>query len=119
MNTGKLLTRLIAEPTPTALSAAGYELLGRLQKGCAYQVKGSWRFRGLRSRVKELGLLSLRLKGLAERVETGWHPQFRITPAGRMIHRKVGVRARGAGAGLGRSGVTETTRRMAVSALMA
>src|ERR1700722_17083818 len=113
MNTGKLSTRLIVDPTPTALSAASYELLDRLQKGCAYQVNGSWRFRGLRSRVKEPGLLSLRLKGLAERVETGQHPQFRITPAGRMIRREAGVRDREAGAGLCRSGVTETTRRMA------
>jgi hypothetical protein len=115
MNTQKSLTRLIVEPTPTALSAAGYELLGRLQKGCAYQVNGGWRFRGLRSRVKETGLLSLRLKGLAECVETGRYPQFRITPAGRMIYRVHAREAAQAFAG----GVTETTRRVAASALMA
>jgi hypothetical protein len=110
MNTGKLSTRLIVDPTPTALSAASYELLDRLQKGCAYQVNGSWRFRGLRSCVKEPGLLSLRLKGLAELVETDRHPQFRITPAGRISNRE--------GRALVRRGVKKTTRRMTALALI-
>jgi hypothetical protein len=66
----------------SALSPADYKVLRLLQKGCAYQVRGAWRFRGLRSRVKERALVSVLEKGLAERVETEQHHQVKITLAG-------------------------------------
>jgi hypothetical protein len=72
--------------TPPALSRAGCEVLGRLQKVCAYQVHGAWRFRGKRNRVKEPTILVLLAKGLAERVETNQQGQIRITSAGRSVN---------------------------------
>src|SRR5271170_6248910 len=66
----------------SALSPADYKVLHLLEKGRAYQVRGAWRFRGLRRRVKERTLVSLLEKGLAERVETEQHRQVRITLAG-------------------------------------
>jgi hypothetical protein len=70
-----------------ALSPAGYKVLGRLQKGCAYQVQGAWRFRGSHSPTREPTLARLLAKGLAERVETGRHARIRITDAGRSFNR--------------------------------
>jgi len=67
----------------SALSPGSYRLLGLLQKGCAYSVRGSWRFRGLRGSVRDHAFVSLLYKGLAERVETDRFAQVRITPAGR------------------------------------
>ncbi|MGD0762579.1 MAG: EAL domain-containing protein [Roseiarcus sp.] len=69
----------------SALSPASYKILGLLQKGCAYSVRGAWRFRGLRGCVNEQAFLSLLANGLAERVETDRYAQVRITPAGRSI----------------------------------
>jgi hypothetical protein len=66
----------------SALSPADYKVLSLLQKGCAYQVRGAWRFRGSRTRVKERALVSVLEQGLAERVETGQHRQVKITLAG-------------------------------------
>ena len=54
----------------SALSPADYKVLSLLQKGCAYQVRGAWRFRGSRTRVKERALVSVLEQGLAEGVET-------------------------------------------------
>jgi hypothetical protein len=69
----------------SALSPTSYKLLCFLQRGCAYSVRGSWRFRGLRECVKEQAFMSLLSKGLAERVDTDRFAQVRITPAGRLI----------------------------------
>ncbi len=70
----------------SALSPAGYKVLGLLQKGCAYSVRGAWRFRGLRGRVQAQAFHSLFARGLAERVETDRYAEARITPAGRSIN---------------------------------
>jgi hypothetical protein len=72
-----------------ALSRAGFKVLGRLQRSCAYQVHGAWRFRGMRNRVKEPTILALLARGLAERVETDRQTQVRITPAGRWVNSDV------------------------------
>jgi hypothetical protein len=69
----------------STLSPASYKILGLLEKGCAYSVRGAWRFRGLRGCVNEQAFLSLLANGLAERVETDRYAQVRITPAGRSI----------------------------------
>ena len=74
--------------TQLALSSAGYKVLRRLQKGCAYQVHGAWRLRGLRSPISEPTLLSLLAKGLVERVEIDGLVQIRINPAGRSVNQK-------------------------------
>jgi hypothetical protein len=66
----------------SVLSPASYKVLNLLQKGCAYSVRGAWRFRGLRGCVKEQAFLSLLAEGLAERVETDRYAQIRITPSG-------------------------------------
>jgi len=78
--------KIVKSPITPAVSPAGIKVLGLLQKGCAYHVRGSWRFRGLRDQVREQTLLSLLQVGLAERVETDRHAQVRITPAGRSIN---------------------------------
>jgi transcriptional regulator with XRE-family HTH domain len=70
------------------ISPAGYKVLGGLQKGCAYQVQGAWRFRGSHSPIREPTLANLLAKGLAERVETDQHAQIRITEAGRSVNRE-------------------------------
>jgi hypothetical protein len=72
----------------SALSPADYKVLRLLQKGCAYQVRGAWRFRGLRACIKERALVSLLERGLAERVETERHRQVRVTPAGCAANQK-------------------------------
>jgi hypothetical protein len=72
----------------SALSPADYKVLRLLQKGCAYQVRGAWRFRGLHTRVVERALVSVLEKGLAERVETEQHRQVKITPAGCAANQK-------------------------------
>ena len=69
-----------------ALSPAEHRVLGRLRKGCAYQVQGAWRFRGSHSPTREPTLSCLLAKGLAERVETDRHAQIRITDAGRSVN---------------------------------
>src|ERR1700722_9352886 len=89
MNKLTSATAIADEPRPSLLSPAGYRVLGLLEKGCAYQVHGAWRFRGLLSCVKELTFLSLLANGLAERVETDRHQQIRITPAGRSVCREI------------------------------
>ncbi len=65
------------------LPRASCIVLGLLRKGCAYSVRGSWRFRGLRGCVDEQAILLLLANGLAERVETDRYVQVQITPAGR------------------------------------
>ena len=89
MNKLTSATTMADEFRPSPLSPAGYRVLGLLEKGCAYQVHGAWRFRGLHSCVKELTFLSLLANGLAERVETDRHLQIRITPAGRSVNREI------------------------------
>ena len=70
---------------PFGLSPTSYRLLGLLQRGSAYSVRGRWRFRGLRASVSNHAFVSLLSRGLAERVETDRFAQVRITPAGRSI----------------------------------
>jgi hypothetical protein len=87
-----------SQPSPAAawllaLSPAGYKVLGRLRKGCAYQVQGAWRFRGSHGPIREPTLASLLAKGLAERVETDQHAQIRITDAGRSVTRETALPA--------------------------
>src|SRR5271154_1503021 len=89
MNKLTSATATADEPRPPPLSPAGHRVLGLLEKRCAYQVHGAWRFRGLHSCVKELTFLSLLANGLAERVETDRHQQIRITPAGRSVCREI------------------------------
>ena len=72
----------------SALSPAESKVLCLLRKGCGYYVRGAWRFRGSRAYVKELTIVSLLEKGLAERVETDQHRQVRITSVGRSINQK-------------------------------
>ena len=72
----------------SALSPASYKVLDLLHKGCAYSVRGAWRFRGLRSRVKEQAFASLLATGLAERVETDRYSEMRITLAGTLDQRR-------------------------------
>ena len=67
------------------LSPGSYKILGLLRKGCAYSVRGTWRFRGVRSSVREQAFLSLLARGLAERVDDGRCAQVRITAAGRSV----------------------------------
>jgi hypothetical protein len=67
------------------LSPGSYKILGLLRKGCAYSVRGAWRFRGVRGSVREQAFLSLLAWGLAERVEGDRCAQVRITAAGRSI----------------------------------
>ncbi len=74
----------------SALSPASCKVLGLLHKGCAYRVRGAWRFRGLRGPVKEQAFLSLFAMGLAERVETDRCAQVRITRAGRWVSADAG-----------------------------
>jgi hypothetical protein len=80
----------------SALSPASYKILGLLRKGCAYSVRGAWRFRGLRGCVKEQAFLPLLAKGLAERVETDGHAQVQITPSGRSISADSAMRSQSA-----------------------
>ena len=68
------------------LSLAGHSVLNLLRKGCAYQVRGAWRFQGLRRAIMEPTLFSLLEKGLAERVEADRCVELRITLAGRAVH---------------------------------
>ena len=72
----------------SALSPASNRILDLLHKGCAYSVRGSWRFRGLRARVKDQAFASLLATGLAERVETDRYAEMRITPAGTLDQRR-------------------------------
>ena len=89
MNALSLVTTATDEVRQPSLSPAGYKVLGLLEKGCAYQVHGAWRFRGQHRCVKELTFLRLLASGLAERVETDRHLQIRITPAGRSVNREI------------------------------
>ena len=89
MNVSTSLTAATDEVGQPTLSPAGYKVLGLLDKGCAYQVHGAWRFRGRHRCVKELTFLRLLANGLAERVETDRHLQIRITPAGRSVNREI------------------------------
>jgi hypothetical protein len=70
------------------VSPAGYVVLGLLDKRCAYQVRGRWRFRGRHSCVRDATFLPLLANGLAEHVETDRHLQIRITPAGRLVNQE-------------------------------
>ena len=89
MNGLTLVTAATDEARQPALSPAGYRVLGLLERGCAYQIHGAWRFRGQHRCVKELTFLRLLANGLAERVETDRHLQIRITPAGRSVNREI------------------------------
>src|SRR5580704_489807 len=84
-----LVTAATDEVRQPGLSPAGYKVLGLLEKGCAYQIHGAWRFRGQHRCVKELTFLRLLANGLAERVETDRHLQIRITQAGRSVNREI------------------------------
>jgi hypothetical protein len=77
-----------AEARRSAVSPASYKVLDLLHKGCAYSVRGAWRFRGLRSRVREQAFASLLATGLAERVETDQYAEMRITRAGTLDQRR-------------------------------
>lgn len=72
-------------PRLPTLSPAGYKVLRLLEKGCAYQARGAWRFRGSHSPTNGRTLIGLLAKGLAERVEIDRHAQVRITMAGRSV----------------------------------
>ena len=72
--------------TRSDLSPGSYKSLGLLRKGCAYSVRGVWRFRGVRGSVREQAFQSLLAWGLAERVQVDRCEQVRITPAGRSIN---------------------------------
>jgi hypothetical protein len=87
-NNGATPTVLTDRARPSAVSPAGYVVLGLLDKGCAYQVHGRWRFRGRHSCVRDLTFVPLLANGLAERVETDRHLQIRITPAGRSVNQE-------------------------------
>jgi len=87
MNEKKLPSRPSREANLSALSAASYKVLGRLQKGYAYEVHGAWRFRGSHRSTREPTLACLLAKGLAERVEIDRHVLIRITGAGRSFNR--------------------------------
>jgi hypothetical protein len=69
-----------------ALTPASYRILRLLQKDCAYQARGTWRFRGSHGPTNVRTLDGLLEKGLAERVEIDRHAQVRITAAGRSVH---------------------------------
>jgi hypothetical protein len=89
MNGLHLVTAPTDEARERAPSRAGFKVLGLLEKGCAYQVHGAWRFRGRHRCVKEATFLRLVANGWAERVETDRHLQIRITPAGRSVNREI------------------------------
>jgi hypothetical protein len=72
--------------TLSGLSPGSYKSLGLLRRGCAYSVRGAWRFRGVRGSVREQGFQSLLAWGLAERVQGDRCEQVRITAAGRSIN---------------------------------
>jgi hypothetical protein len=65
-----------------ALSLSEHKVLSLLRKGCAYHVRGAWRFRGHRGHIREATLLSLERKSLAERAEIDGRVQFRVTAVG-------------------------------------
>jgi hypothetical protein len=87
---GSSATVLTDGETPSALSPASFAVLGLLDKGCAYQGHGRWRFRGRHNCVRNVTFVPLLANGLAERVETdrARHLQIRITPAGRSVNQK-------------------------------
>ena len=87
-NSGASPTVLTDGARPSAVSPAGYVVLGLLDKRCAYQVRGRWRFRGRHSCVRDATFLPLLVNGLAEHVETDRHLQIRITPAGRSVNQE-------------------------------
>jgi hypothetical protein len=91
MNEKKLPSPRPPEANLSALSAASYKVLGRLQKGYAYEVHGAWRFRGSHTATRKPTLACLLMKGLAERVETDRYAQIRITDAGRSFNRESAV----------------------------
>lgn len=95
MDNMKLLPMETGGTTRSSLSPAGYKVLGLLQKGCAYQVQGAWRFRGSRSLIRKPTLARLLTRGLVERVETDKHAQIRITEAGRSVNRESPVPSKG------------------------
>ena len=95
MNALSSVTTATDEASQPSLSPAGYKVLGLLDKGCAYQIHGAWRFRGQHRCVKELTFLRLLANGLAERVESDRHMQIRITPAGRSVNREIPRQPRG------------------------
>lgn len=74
------------EPLKSSISPACGRVLHRLGLHCAYQVRGSWRFRGLRRCINGPLLISLIAKGLAECVETDNFAELRITEAGRALN---------------------------------
>jgi hypothetical protein len=78
---------LRADAKPLALSPAGCEVLDRLRSGCAYQVRGVWRFRGSPAQASKATMSALLVKGLAECVETDRYIQVQITPFGLSLKR--------------------------------
>jgi DNA-binding MarR family transcriptional regulator len=71
-----------------ALTPASYRVLRLLQKGSAYQARGTWRFRGSHGPTNGRTLVGLLEKGLAERVEIDRCSQVRITTAGRSVNQE-------------------------------
>ena len=80
MNKMKLAPPLPDGTILPALTPAGYKVLRLLQKGCAYQARGAWRFRGSHSPTNRRTLVGLLAKGLAEcKVPSGMRvPSFQI-----------------------------------------
>jgi hypothetical protein len=87
-NKGSSATVLTGGGRQSVLSAAGYAVLSLLDKGCAYQVHGRWRFRGRHSCVRDVTFVPLLANGFAERVKTERHLEIRITPAGRSVNQE-------------------------------
>jgi hypothetical protein len=83
MNRARQITRLTDKLERPLLSSGGCKALALLGKGRAYQVRGHWRSLGFRGCIREIALLSLLDKGLAERGETYPYAQIQITEAGR------------------------------------
>jgi len=69
------------------LSSAGYNALRLLRRGCAYQARGAWRFRGSPSRTNNKTLDALLASGLAERVDDDQPARVQITAAGRLLNK--------------------------------
>jgi hypothetical protein len=86
MNKMILAPPLLNGPKQPALSPASYKVLRLLQKGCAYQTRGTWRFRGSHGPTNRRTLVGLLANGLAERIEIDRHARVRITVAGRSVN---------------------------------
>ena len=66
MNKTRKIALLTDHPERPTRSSGAYKVHSLLKKGRAYQVRGHWRFRGIRGHIRELQLFSLLEKGFAE-----------------------------------------------------